>query len=42
VIGEPPLFDVVFTDQPIKDRDTLKGATGDRHALQPAFAPAAS
>jgi glutamate-1-semialdehyde 2,1-aminomutase len=26
VIGEPPLFDVVFTDQPIKDyRDTLKG-----------------
>jgi glutamate-1-semialdehyde 2,1-aminomutase len=25
VIGEPPLFDVVFTDQPIKDyRDTLK------------------
>jgi glutamate-1-semialdehyde 2,1-aminomutase len=34
VIGEPPLFDVVFTDQPIKDyRDTLNG-----HALQPAFA----
>src|SRR5262245_1423059 len=26
VIGEPPLFDVVFTDLPIKDyRDTLKG-----------------
>jgi glutamate-1-semialdehyde 2,1-aminomutase len=26
VIGEPPLFDVVFTGQPIKDyRDTLKG-----------------
>jgi glutamate-1-semialdehyde 2,1-aminomutase len=26
VIGEPPLFDVVFTDEPIKDyRDTLKG-----------------
>ena len=26
VIGEPPLFDVLFTDQPIKDyRDTLKG-----------------
>jgi glutamate-1-semialdehyde 2,1-aminomutase len=26
VVGEPPLFDVVFTDQPIKDyRDTLKG-----------------
>jgi len=26
VIGEPPLFDIVFTDQPIKDyRDTLKG-----------------
>jgi glutamate-1-semialdehyde 2,1-aminomutase len=26
VIGEPPLFDVIFTDQPIKDyRDTLKG-----------------
>jgi len=26
VIGEPPLFDVVFTDQPCKDyRDTLKG-----------------
>jgi glutamate-1-semialdehyde 2,1-aminomutase len=26
VIGEPPLFDVVFTDQPIRDyRDTLKG-----------------
>jgi glutamate-1-semialdehyde 2,1-aminomutase len=26
VIGEPTLFDVVFTDQPIKDyRDTLKG-----------------
>ncbi len=25
VIGEPPLFDVLFTDQPIKDyRDTLK------------------
>jgi glutamate-1-semialdehyde 2,1-aminomutase len=25
VIGEPPLFDIVFTDQPIKDyRDTLK------------------
>jgi glutamate-1-semialdehyde 2,1-aminomutase len=26
VIGEPPLFDVLFTDQPAKDyRDTLKG-----------------
>ncbi len=26
VIGEPPLFDIIFTDQPIKDyRDTLKG-----------------
>lgn len=26
VVGEPPLFDIVFTDQPIKDyRDTLKG-----------------
>jgi len=26
VIGEPPLFDVIFTDQPVKDyRDTLKG-----------------
>ena len=26
VIGEPPLFDVVFTDQSLKDyRDTLKG-----------------
>jgi len=26
VVGEPPLFDVIFTDQPIKDyRDTLKG-----------------
>jgi glutamate-1-semialdehyde 2,1-aminomutase len=26
VIGEPPLFDIVFTDQPVKDyRDTLKG-----------------
>ncbi|MBN9089462.1 MAG: aminotransferase class III-fold pyridoxal phosphate-dependent enzyme [Reyranella sp.] len=26
VIGEPPLFDVLFTDQPVKDyRDTLKG-----------------
>lgn len=26
VVGEPPLFDVVFTDQPLKDyRDTLKG-----------------
>ena len=25
VIGEPPLFDILFTDQPIKDyRDTLK------------------
>ncbi len=28
VIGEPPLFDIVFTDQPIKDyRDTLKADT---------------
>jgi glutamate-1-semialdehyde 2,1-aminomutase len=28
VVGEPPLFDIVFTDQPIKDyRDTLKGDT---------------
>lgn len=26
VVGEPPLFDIVFTDHPIKDyRDTLKG-----------------
>jgi glutamate-1-semialdehyde 2,1-aminomutase len=26
VVGEPPLFDVIFTDQPLKDyRDTLKG-----------------
>jgi glutamate-1-semialdehyde 2,1-aminomutase len=26
IVGEPPLFDVIFTDQPIKDyRDTLKG-----------------
>jgi len=26
VVGEPPLFDVVFTDKPVKDyRDTLKG-----------------
>jgi glutamate-1-semialdehyde 2,1-aminomutase len=26
VVGEPPLFDVVFTDQPVKDyRDMLKG-----------------
>ncbi|MBI3198939.1 MAG: aminotransferase class III-fold pyridoxal phosphate-dependent enzyme, partial [Rhodospirillales bacterium] len=26
VVGEPPLFDLLFTDQPIKDyRDTLKG-----------------
>ncbi len=26
IVGEPPLFDVVFTDQPLKDyRDTLKG-----------------
>ena len=26
VVGEPPLFDILFTDQPIKDyRDTLKG-----------------
>ncbi len=26
ITGEPPLFDVVFTDQPIKDyRDTLRG-----------------
>jgi glutamate-1-semialdehyde 2,1-aminomutase len=25
IIGEPPLFDVIFTDQPVKDyRDTLK------------------
>ena len=28
VIGEPPLFDVLFTDQPVKDyRDTLKADT---------------
>jgi glutamate-1-semialdehyde 2,1-aminomutase len=28
VIGEPPLFDVVFTDQPMRNyRDTLKGDT---------------
>jgi glutamate-1-semialdehyde 2,1-aminomutase len=28
VIGEPPLFDIVFTDRPIKDyRDTLKADT---------------
>jgi glutamate-1-semialdehyde 2,1-aminomutase len=26
IVGEPPLFDVLFTDQPLKDyRDTLKG-----------------
>ncbi len=26
VIGEPPLFDILFTDQPVKDyRDSLKG-----------------
>jgi len=26
VIGEPPLFDIIFTDHPIRDyRDTLKG-----------------
>ncbi|MBS0517828.1 MAG: aminotransferase class III-fold pyridoxal phosphate-dependent enzyme [Proteobacteria bacterium] len=26
IVGEPPLFDVLFTDQPVKDyRDTLKG-----------------
>jgi glutamate-1-semialdehyde 2,1-aminomutase len=26
VVGEPPLFDIVFTDHPLKDyRDTLKG-----------------
>jgi glutamate-1-semialdehyde 2,1-aminomutase len=26
VVGEPPLFDVIFSDQPMKDyRDTLKG-----------------
>ena len=33
VVGEPPLFDVYFTDQPIKDyRDTLKndGKTASR------------
>jgi glutamate-1-semialdehyde 2,1-aminomutase len=34
VLGEPPLFDIVFTDQPIKDyRDTLKADT----ALQKRF-----
>jgi len=39
VIGEPPLFDVIFTDQPIKDyRDTLKGDKAMAAALQPAFA----
>jgi glutamate-1-semialdehyde 2,1-aminomutase len=28
VLGEPPLFDIVFTDQPIRDyRDTLKADT---------------
>ncbi|MBP6770235.1 MAG: aminotransferase class III-fold pyridoxal phosphate-dependent enzyme [Reyranella sp.] len=28
VIGEPPLFDIIFTDQPVKDyRDTLKADT---------------
>jgi glutamate-1-semialdehyde 2,1-aminomutase len=28
VVGEPPLFDIIFTDQPIKDyRDTLKADT---------------
>ena len=28
VVGEPPLFDILFTDQPIKDyRDTLKADT---------------
>jgi glutamate-1-semialdehyde 2,1-aminomutase len=26
LVGEPPLFDVLFTDQPLRDyRDTLKG-----------------
>ena len=41
VIGEPPLFDVVFTDQPIKDyRDTLQGRQGAGHALQQAVARA--
>ena len=34
VIGEPPLFDIIFTDQPVKDyRDTLKADT----ALQKRF-----
>lgn len=29
VIGEPPLFDIIFTEQPVKDyRDTLKADTG--------------
>jgi len=29
VTGEPPLFDVVFTDEPIRDyRSTLTGDTG--------------
>ncbi len=28
VVGEPPLFDIIFTDQPIRDyRDTLKADT---------------
>ena len=37
VIGEPPLFDIIFTDQPIKDyRDTLKADTAIAEALQPA------
>ena len=28
VVGEPPLFDILFTDQPVKDyRDTLKADT---------------
>jgi glutamate-1-semialdehyde 2,1-aminomutase len=38
VIGEPPLFDILFTDQPIKDyRDTLKAdaATLKRFAGAP-------
>lgn len=38
VIGEPPLFDIVFTDQPIKDyRDTLKADTALLKRFNPAL-----
>ncbi len=44
VIGEPPLFDIIFTDQPVKDyRDTLKADHRDPEALSTRpCAPAAS